>query len=149
MIDSFWRPLLVEGGLSVDTRVTEPDGPIVLRTIIQIDADVATFVDRARGGDDPALIVRHGDAIRRACAPLRNAIVWTDALATVSVVFAGLAAPWLAAVHAGLPYGPWVGSAVATLAVVLRRRLTKPLFFVVKKAAMAYVRYRLKSSGNA
>lgn len=132
MLESFWRPLLVEGGLFVDTRKAGPDSPILIRTMIQIDSDFVTFVDLQAGGDDPEVAARHSEAIRRACAPLFRTVKWVDWLTTGTAFVVSVAAPWRWFLHEDLPYGPLAGSAFGTLLLLARWAFPKPFFWVVK-----------------
>lgn len=132
MIESFWRPLLVEGALFVDTRKAGPDSPILLRTMIQIDSDFVTFVDLQAGGDDPEVAVRHSEAIQRACAPLFRTVKWVDWLTTGTACAVWVATPWLVWRYAHMPYGPLAGSAGGTLLLLARWAFPKPFFWVVK-----------------
>jgi hypothetical protein len=85
MIDSFWAPLLRDGGITVDTPASGSGQPVALRTIIQIDADFTTFVTPDACANNPDLIVRHRRAVRATLLPVRRLIAWTEGIGTVLV----------------------------------------------------------------
>ena len=99
MRKSLLRSLFLEGGLSVNTLKDGSGTPIVLRTLIQIDAGAVTFADIREGAGTPETLARHRKAVGQALAPLLDALKKIETAATAMVFLASALTAWLAFLH--------------------------------------------------
>ena len=148
MFQSFWRPILLEGGLSVITRAAGAESPVVFRTTIQIDSDIVTLVDLTAGGDNPRTLASHWDAVRQACRPLLETARWIDRAATGSAFLFFGAVAW-GAFFQQSPQQRTMASAIAgALVLLLRWVFPRPFLWAVRCAGVRllriYIRFFLK-----